>query len=108
MKYINNEYFYTVKAFIFNDNKSVKNMLESEDFKRFLENIGCKVKIQRNNGEEEYVFNRVCVTHEFFSEKIEENLIIHIGEVLVYSFHNERLTKYPIKKFRENFTKTKF
>ena len=65
--------------------------------------IGCKVKIQRNNGEKEYVFNRDCETNEFFSEKIKENLIIHIGEVLVYSFHNERLTKYPIKKFREKF-----
>lgn len=103
MKYINNEYFYTVNAFIFDDKKSVKNMMESEDFKRFLENIGCKVKIQRNNGEKSYAFNRVCETNEFFSEKIKENFIIHIGEVLVYSFHTERLTKYPIKKFREKF-----
>lgn len=107
MKYINNEYFYFVDAFIFNDKKSVKDMLESEDFNRFLENIGCKVKIQRNNGETEYVFNRVGETNEFFSEKIEENLIIHIAEVLVYSFHTERLTKYPIKNFHEKFTKIK-
>lgn len=104
MVYINNEYFCFVNAFIFDDEKSVKNMLESEDFKRFLENIECKVKIQRNNGEKEYVFKRVCETHEFFSEKIKENLIIHIGEVLVYSFDTERLTKYSIKKFREEFT----
>lgn len=104
MKYINNEYFYTVNAFIFDDEKTVKNMLESEDFKRFLENIGCKVKTQRNNGEKEYEFNRVCVTNGFFFEKIKENLIISIGEVLVYVFHTERLMKYPIKKFREEFT----
>ena len=103
MKYYNKDYFYTVNAFIFDDKESVKNMLESEDFKRFLENIGCKVKIQRNNGEKEYAFNRVCETNEFFSEKIEENLIVHIGEVLVYAFPTERLMKYPIKKFHENF-----